>query len=280
MMVLLKTAKFLTCTALCSTLFVSAAVAKGYPTNMARMQAMDKITGRVSEIDVPVNGEVQFGSFSIVVRKCVTRPPEETPENTAFVDVVDNYSGEDPVNIFKGWMFSSSPALNAVEHPIYDVWLLRCYDGDLKGRKLLSTAELSARDDIPKAVRKESPLKKDIDLQETLTDQNVDIPQEQQPQEAVNEPETPADDAPIEVSADVSFVEFPVQEEGAPKPLLQLPASDNQSEKLNTEGQERPDENEDLSSVTTEDPSPVLSDSPETESEAEDIEFDDDIEDD
>lgn len=125
------------------------ALASNIETNIARMQAMDKITGRVSEIDVPVNGEAKFGSFSIVVRRCVTRSPEETPENTAFVDVVDNYNTDDPINIFKGWMFSSTPALNAVEHPIYDVWLLKCYNADLKGKKLLSEDELILRDEIP-----------------------------------------------------------------------------------------------------------------------------------
>ena len=118
-------------------------------TNMARMQAMDKITGKVSEIDVPVGGEVLFGSFSIVVRTCLTRSPEETPENFAFVDVVDNYKSDEPINIFKGWMMSSTPALNAVEHPIYDVWLLKCYDGNLKGKKLLSEDELNIRDELP-----------------------------------------------------------------------------------------------------------------------------------
>ena len=118
-------------------------------TNMARMQAMDKITGKVSEIDVPVGGEVLFGSFSIVVRTCLTRSPEETPENFAFVDVVDNYKSEEPINIFKGWMMSSTPALNAVEHPIYDVWLLKCYDGNIKGKKLLSEEDLNIRDELP-----------------------------------------------------------------------------------------------------------------------------------
>ena len=129
--------------------FCGVARASNIETNMARMQAMDKITGRVSEIDVSVNGEAKFGSFSIVVRRCVTRSPEETPENTAFVDVVDNYNTDDPVNIFKGWMFSSTPALNAVEHPIYDVWLLKCYNADLKGKTLLSEDELVLRDEIP-----------------------------------------------------------------------------------------------------------------------------------
>ncbi len=123
--------------------------------NTARMQAMDKITGRVSEIDVPVNGITNFGSFSILVRKCVTKSPEETPENTAFVDVVDNYKTDNPVNIFKGWMFSSTPALNAVEHPIYDVWLLKCYNTTQNRGQILSDEQLALRDTIPMKPRKE-----------------------------------------------------------------------------------------------------------------------------
>src|SRR5574344_434043 len=80
--------------------------------NTAQMQAMDKITGRVSVINVPVNGDANFGSLSIVVRSCKTRPIEEAPENFAFVDVSDtSFSGEES-NIFKGWMISSSPATN------------------------------------------------------------------------------------------------------------------------------------------------------------------------
>ena len=84
-------------------------------TNTAKLQAMNKLTGRVSVIDVPVNGEAQFGSFSIVVRACKTRPPEEAPDNFAFVDVVDKQEDGTVSNIFKGWMISSSPALNAIE---------------------------------------------------------------------------------------------------------------------------------------------------------------------
>ena len=65
------------------------ATAKEIETNTAKLQAMDKITGRVNVIEAPVNAAVRFGSFSIVVRACKTRPPEETPDNYAFVDVVD-----------------------------------------------------------------------------------------------------------------------------------------------------------------------------------------------
>lgn len=118
--------------------------------NTAKMQAMDKITGKVSVIEVPVNGEVKFGSFSIVVRACKATPPEETPENYAFVDVADTAKDGKLYNIFKGWMMSSSPALNAVEHPIYDVWLLECLTKTVNNKDLLSAEELSNREGLPK----------------------------------------------------------------------------------------------------------------------------------
>ena len=117
--------------------------------NTAILQGMDKITGQVSKISVPVNGLANFGTFSILVRKCVTKSPEETPENTAFVDIVDNYKSQNPVNIFKGWMFSSTPGINGVEHPIYDIWLLKCYNSDRSKHKTLTEEQLKFRDELP-----------------------------------------------------------------------------------------------------------------------------------
>lgn len=118
--------------------------------NTAQMQAMDKITGRVSVIEVPVGGEVKFGSFSVVVRSCKTRSEDEIPENFAFVDVTDKSFDKEEFNIFKGWMFSSSPAINAIEHPIYDVWLLKCINTEVKPEQLLSEEALAARDNLPR----------------------------------------------------------------------------------------------------------------------------------
>ena len=118
--------------------------------NTGQFQAMDKITGRVSIIDVPVGGAVNFGTFSVLLRSCKTRTEEEVPENFAFVDVSDKSFNQEEYNIFKGWMFSSSPAVNAIEHPIYDVWLLKCFNGDVKKELLLSDAALSQRDNLPR----------------------------------------------------------------------------------------------------------------------------------
>lgn len=133
-------------------------------TNIARMQAMDKITGMVRVIDLPVNSEVKYGSFSIVVRSCKTRPPEETPENFAFVDIVDDYKGKNPVNIFRGWMISSSPSLNPVEHPIYDIWLLNCENGKIDPRlKIMTAEELKARNLIPQAKPQNNAKEPDVE---------------------------------------------------------------------------------------------------------------------
>lgn len=117
-------------------------------TNTAIMQAMDKITGHVSLVEVPVNQEVKFGTFSILVRECKTRTPEETPENFAFVDIVDATPKGNKINIFKGWMISSSPALNAVAHPVYDVWLLKCTDKNIDTKLQMNKEELADRDTI------------------------------------------------------------------------------------------------------------------------------------
>ena len=141
-----RTTKITLTALLAAAAIFSDASAEEISTDTAIMQAMDKITGQVSLIEVPVNHEVKFGTFSIVVRECKTRPPEETPENFAFVDVVDD-TNAGPINIFKGWMISSSPALNPVAHPVYDVWLLKCVNKDTATQKM-TDEELRERDEI------------------------------------------------------------------------------------------------------------------------------------
>jgi hypothetical protein len=98
---------------------------------VAVLQGLDKITARISTFDAPVDRSVRFGSLVITVRACVKRPPEEPPETAAFVQIEDVKSGEASVGanrIFSGWMFKSSPALSALEHPVYDVGVLDCKD--------------------------------------------------------------------------------------------------------------------------------------------------------
>jgi hypothetical protein len=96
------------------------------PQPIARLQGLDKTTARISQFEAPIGKEVMFGTLSIVVRACQRNPPEETPENAAFLEIYENRPGEAKAKLFSGWMFSSSPALSALEHPVYDVNLLEC----------------------------------------------------------------------------------------------------------------------------------------------------------
>jgi hypothetical protein len=93
---------------------------------VAVLQGLDKITARVSEIDAPVGKKVQFGNLTILVRDCEKNPPEDRPESAAFLEIDETRPGERPVRQFSGWMFASSPALSALENPVYDVIVLGC----------------------------------------------------------------------------------------------------------------------------------------------------------
>jgi hypothetical protein len=93
---------------------------------IAVMQGLDKITARISRFEAPIGQTVAFGTLSIVVRDCERSAPEDRPENAAFVEIYENRPGEDRLRLFSGWMFSSSPALSALEHPVYDVNLVEC----------------------------------------------------------------------------------------------------------------------------------------------------------
>lgn len=103
-----------------------AGTAPAAPYRTAVLQGLDKVTARVSTIEAPVGATVRFGTLEVIVRRCDKRPPEEPPESAAFVDIWEVRPGESAVSLFRGWMFASSPALSALEHPVYDVWVLDC----------------------------------------------------------------------------------------------------------------------------------------------------------
>lgn len=94
--------------------------------NKAVLQGLDKTTARVSTFELNINERGTFGTLIIKVRACRKRPPTEPPESAAYVEVLDKKIGEQPTRLFAGWMFASSPTLNSLEHPVYDVWVLKC----------------------------------------------------------------------------------------------------------------------------------------------------------
>jgi len=116
----------------------------------AVLQGLDKITARISTIKVAVGETVNFGSLQITLRACDKKPPEETPESAAFLQIVEQKQGEQPVTRFSGWMFASSPALSAMEHPVYDLWVLDCENtGDAQPEQAPTQEQAPATEAAP-----------------------------------------------------------------------------------------------------------------------------------
>lgn len=112
-------------TVLLTALFVGTG-AMGFAGDTVLLQGMDKVTARVWSFEAPVDRSVRFGTLQIIIRKCDRTPPEEPPESAAFLEIYEAKPGEDRRSLFYGWMFASSPGLNGLEHPVYDVWVLDC----------------------------------------------------------------------------------------------------------------------------------------------------------
>lgn len=93
---------------------------------VAVFNGLDKITGRITVFDVYIDEIVQFGSLQLTPKVCYSRPTSQAQSVTAFVQV-DEVSLQATVErVFSGWMFADSPALNAVDNAVYDVWLVDC----------------------------------------------------------------------------------------------------------------------------------------------------------
>lgn len=112
--------------ALSSGLAVDGAKAEIIKNPIAVFAALDKVTGRISHLEIPINKTVEFGALKVTPRVCDSRPPTEAPDTTAFVEVDEVKLTGEVQRIFTGWMFAESPGLHAVEHPVFDVWLTNC----------------------------------------------------------------------------------------------------------------------------------------------------------
>lgn len=93
---------------------------------VAVFKGLDKITGRITTFDVYMDETVQFGALQVTPKICNSRPRTETAQTTAFIEVDELTLDRKVRRIFSGWMFASNPGVHAVEHPVYDVWLIDC----------------------------------------------------------------------------------------------------------------------------------------------------------
>ncbi len=116
-----------------STMAVIATICFLQPSDAGRMKngvavfaALDKVTARISELEVPIDQTVEFGALQVTPRVCYSRPPTERPKTTTFVEIEEIKLDGSTEPIFTGWMLAESPGLNALEHPVFDVWLTAC----------------------------------------------------------------------------------------------------------------------------------------------------------
>lgn len=91
------------------------------------LRLLDKSTARATTQTVPVGSTIQYGSLYIKIQACRKADPIEKPESASFLQVWELPPEEQESRwVFSGWMFASSPALSAMDHPVYDVWVLNC----------------------------------------------------------------------------------------------------------------------------------------------------------
>lgn len=120
-----------------------------------KLRGLDKITGRPTDITAPVGKPVRFATMTITARFCYSTPPSETPETAAFVQVEDRRPDQPARRIFSGWMYASSPGLNGVEHPLYDVWVISCNNAPASAVAAVADAQAPAKVKSPDSSDKE-----------------------------------------------------------------------------------------------------------------------------
>lgn len=125
---MLKSFFILTAALLCLSTAAAAAPRKMENTSIVVMRTIDKLSARTHTFEIPVDKTVKFGnSLFIKVRSCKRASPLDRPESAAFMQIWERKPSEkDSTWIFSGWMFASNPSLSAMDHPVYDVWVMEC----------------------------------------------------------------------------------------------------------------------------------------------------------
>ena len=111
------------------------------PRQASEMRALNKLTARTSLGQVNIGEMIQFDQLQLQVRTCWSAPPDQKPEHAALLHITQMDPDTGPDVVFYGWMFASSPALNALEHPVYDITVMRCLPTRVKAEALDDTLE-------------------------------------------------------------------------------------------------------------------------------------------
>ena len=96
--------------------------------NFVEIKILDKVSSKTSQLTLDINKETKFENLIIKVLKCKNSEFDDNPEVTAYMQVQDiTFDNNDQVFVFNGWTFSSSPSITLFDHPVYDIWLSKCY---------------------------------------------------------------------------------------------------------------------------------------------------------
>ena len=96
--------------------------------NFVEIKILDKISSKTSQLSLKMEEENNFGNLIIKILKCKNSEFDDNPEITAYMQVQDiTLKNNDKVFVFNGWTFSSSPSVSLFDHPVYDIWLIKCY---------------------------------------------------------------------------------------------------------------------------------------------------------
>ena len=92
------------------------------------IKILDKVSSKNSKLEIQIGKETKFKNLLIKVLKCKNSEFDDSPEVTAYLQVKDvSDQSNDEVFVFNGWTFSSSPSVRPFDHPVYDIWLIKCY---------------------------------------------------------------------------------------------------------------------------------------------------------
>lgn len=196
---------------------VAPAFAERISNPVAEFAGIDKITGRITSFDVYIDETVQFGALQVTPKVCYSRDESEAQKVDAFVEVDEITLDRKIRRIFSGWMFADSPALNAVEHAIYDVWLTGCKEkSDVPAPPGVKAAHAAPEPGKPaEKPAAEAP-------QPPAVDAGAAVPTGQEPAPGEVPPLDAPQDIPDEIPGDaIPPAEFP--QDGEPMPDQPLP---------------------------------------------------------
>lgn len=173
-----------------------------------RLRSLDKITARTMTFDAVTGSTVKFGSMYIKVLSCQKPDLSERPEAAAFLQIWELTNEDLSRWIFSGWMFASSPALSAIDHPIYDVWVLDCLNdapapGAASAKSITDVVDAATGSQTPQLLLNPSSIPMDDNAPTvnagSAPDGTAATPGTI-PMRAEGAPATPATDGPVEAS--------------------------------------------------------------------------------